>query len=91
MNAEIYYFSGTGNSHTIAKDIALKLDARLIPVTSVIHNERIKTGAETIGIVYPVYFLNLFPLIIGRFLRNLDDIDSKYLFAVCNFGIWIFS
>lgn len=36
MSAEIYYFSGTGNSLAAARDIAVKINARLISIPSVI-------------------------------------------------------
>lgn len=55
MNIEIYYFSGTGNSLAVARDLAAKLNARLIPITTVMDRESIETDAERIGIVFPLY------------------------------------
>lgn len=36
MGTEIYYFSGTGNSLAVARDIAVRIGGRPIPIPSVI-------------------------------------------------------
>jgi ferredoxin len=88
MAAEIYYFSGTGNSLVVARDITGRLDGRLIPVASVIAGERIRTEADVIGIVFPVHNVvnGGVPSIIMRFLAKLEGIASTYIFAVCTCG-----
>jgi ferredoxin len=89
MSTEIYYFSGTGNSLVTARNIAEKMNGKLIPIPSVMDQESIKTDAEVIGIVFPVYYATNdcgIPLIIGRFIRKLENFGSKYLFAVCTSG-----
>jgi ferredoxin len=87
---EIYYFSGTGNSLVVARDIAEKLKGRLIPISAVMNKESITTDADMIGIVFPVYHavFDGMPLIIPRFVRKIDKIDSKYIFAVCTCKGW---
>jgi ferredoxin len=89
MSTEIYYFSGTGNSLVVARDIAVKMNGKLISIPSVMDKESIKTDADVIGIVFPVYYATNdcgIPLIIGRFIRKLENIGSKYIFAVCTSG-----
>lgn len=86
MSAEIFYFSGTGNSLAVARDIARKTDAKLIPVTSVIEQETIHIEADAIGIVFPLYDFKP-PHMFGDFIKKLPDIGSKYLFAVGTFGL----
>jgi ferredoxin len=83
---EIYYFSGTGNSLVVARDLAGKTQGHLIPVTAVIDQERIHTDADVIGMVFPIYDFRP-PGIIGKFVRKLENIGAKYLFAVCTYGI----
>jgi ferredoxin/flavodoxin len=85
MNAEIYYFTGTGNSLIVARDIAEKLKCRLIPAASLAGLKKYETGADIIGIVFPVYFCGT-PLIIRDFFEKLADIKNKYIFAVCTYG-----
>jgi flavodoxin len=89
MNIEIYCFSGTGNSLFIARCLVEKLNGKLIPITSVMNKEYIKTDADVIGIVFPIYYASNdkgVPLIIERFVGKLNDISSKYVFAVCTSG-----
>lgn len=88
MGTEIYYFSGTGNSLAVARDIAMKMNGKLISIPSVIDKESIATDADVIGIVFPVYYvgLNYIPLIVKRFVLKLENISTKYIFAVCTYG-----
>ena len=89
MTAEIYYFSGTGNSLVVARDIAQKTSGQLISMQSVVDKESIEPSAEVVGIVFPVYYATNdcgIPLIVGRFVGKLQRISSKYIFAVCTCG-----
>jgi len=88
MNLEIYYFSGTGNSLVVARDIAEKMGGNLIAIPSLMDKKNITTDADMIGIVFPVYYLGTvnIPLVVQRFVMKLDEISTKYIFAVCTFG-----
>jgi ferredoxin len=86
MSTEIYYFSGTGNSLSVARDIAATIDGRLIPVVSLLKQETITANADVIGIVFPVYDFKPPPIVLG-FIRRLSELDSKYLFAVGTYGV----
>ena len=85
MNVSIFYFTGSGNSLVVARDIAKGLDGRLISISSIIKKETISPDTEAFGIVFPVYYADFggLPLIIERFVKKLDKLDSKYIFAVC--------
>jgi Pyruvate/2-oxoacid:ferredoxin oxidoreductase delta subunit/flavodoxin len=83
---EVCYFSGTGNSLAVARDMARKLDAKLSPVVSTMGQESVNIEADAIGFVFPIYDFKP-PLIVEDFIRKLEDIGSKYLFAVCTYGI----
>jgi flavodoxin/formate hydrogenlyase subunit 6/NADH:ubiquinone oxidoreductase subunit I len=88
MNTEIYYFSGTGNSLSVARDIAERIKGTLISIPSVMDKQGIKTEADNIGIVFPSYLAQLYgiPLIVEKFIKKLENIGSKYIFAVCTCG-----
>lgn len=88
MSTEIYYFSGTGNSLAVARDIAEKLGGKLISIASVMDEERIITDADVIGVVFPTYYepYGGVPLIVRRFVKKLENIGSKYIFAICTYG-----
>jgi ferredoxin len=90
VSTEIYYFSGTGNSLVVAKDIATKMNGEIISIPSVMDKVSITTDADVIGIVFPVYHavFDGMPLIISRFVRTMENIDSKYIFAVCTCKGW---
>ena len=85
MNKVIYYFSGTGNTLFVARDIAEKLEASLVPITLLVGDSSVPLGSDVTGIVYPVYYGEL-PVIIKEFAEKLDNLDGKYIFAVCTFG-----
>ena len=58
METTIYYFTGTGNSLAVARDICERLgECRVVPIVS-LNDEPgpIRPAAERVGIVYPVYF-----------------------------------
>jgi ferredoxin len=86
VSTAIYYFSGTGNSLAVARDIAEKLDGKLASIPSMMEEETVRTDADVIGMVFPVYYATNdcgIPLIIGRFVKKLENLGSKYVFAVC--------
>ncbi|QQR71318.1 MAG: EFR1 family ferrodoxin [Methanolinea sp.] len=70
----------------VARDLAEKINGTLIPVTAVIDQDRIQTDAAVIGMVFPIYDFKP-PRIIGRFITKLDNPKTKYIFAVCTYGI----
>jgi ferredoxin len=89
MSAEIYYFSGTGNSLFAAREIAGKISGKLVSIPSVIEEKHIRSEADAIGIVFPVFYATNdsgVPIIIRRFIRKLEKLDSKYIFAVATCG-----
>jgi len=89
MAVEIYYFSGTGNSLVVARDIAERTNGQLTSIQSIIDKEGIEPSAEVVGIIFPVYYATNdcgIPPIVGRFVSKLQRISSKYLFAICTCG-----
>ena len=51
---EIYYFSGTGNSLYVAKELQKRIpETNLIPIVSLLSKDIIKTDGETVGFVFP--------------------------------------
>jgi formate hydrogenlyase subunit 6/NADH:ubiquinone oxidoreductase subunit I len=82
MSTEIYYFSGTGNSLFIGKELQSRLpDSLLIPIVSLLDLE--------VGFVFPVHVLTI-PIAVKRFLKKADFSSSEYLFAIATRGATIF-
>lgn len=83
---DIYYFTGSGNSLGLAKDLAEGLDARLIPMSFANGMDEIKIKAENIGFVFPNHDFQA-PVFVQNFINRLTGLEDKYLFAVCNYGL----
>ena len=85
MSTILYYFSATGNSLVVARDIAAELkDAQLIPITKAFRNSS-EEEADAIGFVFPVYMFGL-PLIVVDFLKKLKVKSGTYIFSVATLG-----
>jgi ferredoxin len=82
---DTYYFSGTGNSLAVARDLVGHIGGKLTSIPSVMDKKTINTDKDLIGIVFPVY-QGGFPLIIKRFIEKMGPIDKKYIFGVCTYG-----
>lgn len=82
MSTEIYYFSGTGNSLHVARELQKRIPGSdLIPIVSILNNDTIKTNGDTIGIIFPVYFLTI-PTPVSDFLYKLNLTSALYIFAI---------
>lgn len=88
MSTKMFYFSATGNSYVVAREIAKKLNAELISIPEVMDIDRIQIDSESMGIVFPSYLAPLsgVPLIVERFVRKISDIGKLSIFAVCTCG-----
>lgn len=76
----IFYFTGTGNSLYVAKE----LDKNIISILQIIKEERLEFSADSIGIVCPVYGHEM-PGMVKEFIRRAS-LKTDYLFAVLTYG-----
>ncbi len=87
MNGTIYYFSGTGNSLSAAKQIAEKMECKtnLLPIKNLIKNDEVEIIENVLGFVFPVHYLSA-PETIKKFIERINFKSSPYIFAVatCN-------
>ncbi len=82
----LYYFSGTGNSLKIARDLAEKLeDCKLVPIASIWQQETIISESEKVGFIFPLYWLGL-PKIVYDFINRIDLNKANYIFSVITCG-----
>lgn len=78
----IYYFSGTGNSLFVAKELQKRIsDSSLIPIISLLDERVIHTKGKTIALVFPVHAITI-PIAVKKFLMKADFESSEYLFAI---------
>jgi NAD-dependent dihydropyrimidine dehydrogenase PreA subunit/flavodoxin len=86
MKTTLYYFSGTGNSLKVGRDLASLLeDTELISIPKIIKQDKITLSGERIGIIYPVYIGGM-PLIISELITKLEAGSDKYIFAIATYG-----
>lgn len=87
MKNVIFYFTGTGNSLKIARDIAAEIgETELVPIPQAMKKPADRwLAAETIGFVFPVYFEGP-PIIVEELVERLKLNANPYIFAVCNCG-----
>lgn len=90
MRKQIYYFSGTGNSLFIARELAkLVPDAQLVPIVKAIKEREYITKAEIVGFIFPTHGLTL-PIPVRIFLKNIHSSSASYFFAVATRGGTVF-
>ena len=86
MTTEIYYFSGTGNSLHVAKELQARIpETRLVPIVSLLDRDAIRASAETVGLVFPQYASST-PKFVDRFIGKLDLAGVRYIFAIATRG-----
>ena len=86
MSFTIYYFSATGNSLEIARQISKGLDDCTIKsMTTPLPKEPVGGSNEIIGFVFPVYYIGL-PILVKKFVEKLNILPETYCFAVINYG-----
>lgn len=87
---EIYYFSGTGNSLYVARELQNRIpEVELIPIVSLLDRDVIKTSGKTVGLVFPVHALTI-PIAVKRFLKKIDPASAEYIFAIATRGGTVF-
>ncbi|MFA4859570.1 EFR1 family ferrodoxin [Methanoregula sp.] len=86
MKTILYYFTGTGNTLAVARDLAAELgDTKLIPLRLAMHPGGICPDADAVGIAFPVYFLDM-PAIVRKFVENIRFTGRPYLFGIATCG-----
>jgi NAD-dependent dihydropyrimidine dehydrogenase PreA subunit/flavodoxin len=86
MKTILFYFTGTGNTLAVARDLAAELgDTELIPLADMMGQNEIVTNAEAVGIAFPVYFLDM-PALVREFVQKIRFTGSPYLFGVATCG-----
>lgn len=76
----VFYFTGTGNSLYVAKQIEEKPSS----IPQVMRQEKLEFAADSIGIVAPVYGHEVPPMVKG-FLKKAV-FDTKYFYMILTYG-----
>lgn len=82
----VFYFTGTGNSLSVANDIADQLgDAQRISISEALKSAPFDFTEKTVGFVFPSYY-SCVPSIVGRFIKKANLSGARYIFGVVTFG-----
>jgi NAD-dependent dihydropyrimidine dehydrogenase PreA subunit len=82
----LFYFSGTGNSLAVTRNIAGHFtDAAIVPLLKTDAAAYIEADTERIGFIYPIY-MNAVPRVVVKFIKELKCLPGKYIFAVATHG-----
>ena len=79
----IFYFTGTGNSLYIARQLAGE-NAELLSIPQMVKRGKYEFEADEIGIVYPIYG-HMPPYMVRQFIRKAK-LKAEYKFAVLTYG-----
>ncbi len=89
MKSTLCWFSGTGNSQTIAQDLAKSIPFdHAGPMTEIVEHPELLEGTGVLGLVFPIYFFGP-PATVRRFiLETLGSakLELDYLFVVFTHG-----
>lgn len=86
MKTEIYYFSATGNSLYVARELKKSLSAEIFSIAERIRNQKFDSDAEKIGFVFPQHYYSL-PMLVEEFAKKLQIPNVKYFFAIATCGV----
>lgn len=79
---EVYYFSGTGNSLHITRELQKRIpEIELIPIVSLLDKDVIETNAEAVGFIFPIHRMTI-PIPVKKFLKKLNLKSASYIFAI---------
>ena len=79
---EIYYFSGTGNSLHVTRELSRSFpDSSLIPIMGLLNAKKIESKADTVGLVFPIHAFT-FPWPVKCFLERVNFEKPSYKFAI---------
>jgi ferredoxin len=83
---EIYYFSGTGNSLHVAKELQKQIpNSSLEPIVSYLKKDVAVAKGETVGFVFPIHGMTV-PIPVRKLIKEIDLRSTKYIFAVATRG-----
>jgi ferredoxin/flavodoxin len=86
MKTIIYYFTGTGNTLAVARELAGELgDTTLVPLRRAMYYGGYTPQADAVGIAFPVHFLNM-PAIVRQFVFNILFSGTPFIFGLATCG-----
>lgn len=82
MNTNLFYFSATGNTLMVSKELQKRIiDCSMEPMAKLMNQTKIIPDSSIVGFVFPLYFAGL-PNIVASFISKIDYQNIDYIFAV---------
>lgn len=82
METTIFYFSATGNSLSLARNLANELgNSEIVSIPKVLREETINVSTPKIGLIFPVFAWGV-PRIVTEFVNKLSFKGESYIFAI---------
>ena len=87
MKNVIFYFTGTGNSLAVTRDIANEIgDTKIVVIAKeTMEKPHNLQEYEGIGFVFPVYYSSM-PAMVSQFVKSLHFLPEQYIFGTAVFG-----
>jgi len=86
MKTGIFYFTGTGNSLNIARQIKENMGGEVDLINIAIYQQNpTPIDYEKVGFVFPVYWVDI-PKIVQEFIKSTDFGKASYFFGITNCG-----
>jgi ferredoxin len=83
---EIYYFSGTGNSLYVAKELQKQIPGSCLePIVRHLKKDALATTGDTIGFIFPTHGMTV-PIPVKNFIKKADLRSADYIFAAATRG-----
>ena len=87
----IFYFTGTGNSYAVAKEMSKACSEELISIGNSYKKEEFTyelNNDETLGFIFPTYWYGI-PTIVEEFLKKLEikNYKNQYTYLIATYGI----
>jgi ferredoxin len=90
MSIRLYYFSGTGNSLFVARELHRRFpDSELIPIVKALNNRLFATECECVGFIFPSLGMTI-PIAVKSFVDRIVAKDTTYYFAIVTRGGTVF-
>lgn len=83
---KIFYFTGTGNSLQVARNLAQHFDnCELVPIISALKSNAFIIEDDVVGFICPLHFQSI-PTIVEDFINKIDLSSASYIFTVITRG-----
>lgn len=82
METTIFYFSATGNSLSLSRNLANELDnCEVVSMAQAIKENEVRIDTPKVGFIFPVYAWGM-PRLVEEYVQKIQIPDSSYVFAV---------